>query len=91
MTQTVNRTSTELALMWLAHSSPETQSHRHSDGVVIQMKAQAGHRQGLHPGRCLRLCGGEEARSGHMVGPLQQTFLRCLGEDLVPGALFVFF
>ena len=80
MAQAVDGTSAPMTLVWLAHRCPEAQSHGHSDGVIVQMKAQAGDGKSLQPGGGMRLCGGEETCSGHLVGTLQQAFLGLLSE-----------
>ena len=80
MAQAVDGTSATMTLVRLAHRCSEAQSHGHSDGVIVQMKAQADDGKSLQPGSGMRLCGGEETRSGHLVGTLQQAFLGLLSE-----------
>ena len=60
----------ELAGMWLAHRRSKAQGHRHPDSFIIKVKTQVCHGWGLNPSGSVRLCGGEEASSGHLVGPI---------------------
>ena len=89
--QLVDGSLAELAGVLFGDRRSQTQSHRHPNGVIVQMKTQVGHGYGLHPGGSVWLGGGEESRPGHLVGSLQQMIAAGLGEHLVPGPLFSFF
>ena len=90
MAQAVDGTSAMMTLVRLAHRCPEAQSHGHPDGVIVQMKAQAGDGKSLQPGGGMRLCGGEETRSGHLGSTLQQSSWDCLANASSQACCLVF-